>query len=219
MKIIIMENQVLPELPVFGFRMIMPTLAEKYQYEGLSGETYPDRKAGAKKGIYIEKPHMTPYLTPQDCGMHMDTKWVTIYRNTTLDNSNKTFGRKSLQICSNQEKFNFSCLPYTACEIENATHLEELPCARRTVLCIYGATRGVGGINSWGADVEDRYHVSAQEDMCFFVYNKLKYIWGDCFKVSVEIRCKTLRKISMLTNHTIRRRIYNDERHTFHDAT
>lgn len=53
----------------------------------------------------------------------------------------------------------------------------------------------------------------------FFVYNKLKYIWGDCFKVSVEIRCKTLRKISMLTNHTIRRRIYNDERHTFHDAT
>ena len=134
----------------------MPTLAEKYQYEGLSGETYPDRKAGAKKGIYIEKPHMTPYLTPQDCGMHMDTKWVTIYRNTTLDNSNKTFGRKSLQICSNQEKFNFSCLPYTACEIENATHLEELPCARRTVLCIYGATRGVGGINSWGADVEDK---------------------------------------------------------------
>ena len=55
----------LPELPVFGFRMIMPTLAEKYQYEGLSGETYPDRKAGAKKGIYIEKPHMTPYLHPE----------------------------------------------------------------------------------------------------------------------------------------------------------
>jgi hypothetical protein len=27
---------------------------------------------------------------------------------------------------------------------ENATHHEELPPARRTVLCVYGAVRGVG---------------------------------------------------------------------------
>ena len=40
----------LPELPVFGMRFIMPTLADSYMYEGLSGETYPDRKAGAVKG-------------------------------------------------------------------------------------------------------------------------------------------------------------------------
>ena len=33
----------LPQLPVFGLRFIMPTLADKYMYEGLSGETYPDR--------------------------------------------------------------------------------------------------------------------------------------------------------------------------------
>lgn len=39
----------LPELPVFGMRFIMPTLADKYIYKGLSGETYPDRKAGAQK--------------------------------------------------------------------------------------------------------------------------------------------------------------------------
>ena len=30
-------------------RFIMPTLADKYLYKGLSGETYPDRKAGAQK--------------------------------------------------------------------------------------------------------------------------------------------------------------------------
>ena len=42
----------LPELPVFGMRFIMPTLADSYMYEGLSGETYPDRKAGAVKGVY-----------------------------------------------------------------------------------------------------------------------------------------------------------------------
>ncbi|NAB78051.1 beta-galactosidase small subunit, partial [Enterococcus hirae] len=49
-------------------------------------------------------------------------------------------------------------------ELENATHLEELPPARRTVLVIQGKVRGVGGINSWGADVEEAYHISAEED-------------------------------------------------------
>ena len=54
---------------------------------------------------------------------------------------------------------------YTAEEIENATHHEELPPARRTVLCVYGAVRGVGGIDSWGSDVEDDYRISAEKDI------------------------------------------------------
>ena len=33
---------------------------------------------------------------------------------------------------------------------------------RRTVLCVYGAVRGVGGIDSWQSDVEDEYHISAE---------------------------------------------------------
>ena len=37
----------------------------------------------------------------------------------------------------------------------------------RTVMCIYGAVRGVGGIDSWGADVEPTYHVDAEKDMNF----------------------------------------------------
>lgn len=54
--------------------------------------------------------------------------------------------------CRNSDReFAFSCLPYTASEIENALHHEELPPARRTVLCVYGAVRGVGGIDSWGS--------------------------------------------------------------------
>lgn len=65
----------LPELPVFGMRFIMPTPAAGYQYEGLSGETYPDRMAGGIPGNYeIEGMPVTPYLVPQDCGVHMDTK-------------------------------------------------------------------------------------------------------------------------------------------------
>lgn len=50
---------------------------------GMKGcqETYPDRKKGAHRGVFISaKPIMTPYLVPQECGMHMDTEWVEIYR-------------------------------------------------------------------------------------------------------------------------------------------
>ena len=158
----------LPELPVFGLRFIMPTLADKYVYRGLSGETYPDRKAGAEKGIYeIKDLSLTPYLVPQECGMRIDTTWVDVHRHTSLNNSRMDVMPQKLRFEKVDGVFSFSCLPYTAAEIENATHHEELPPARRTVFCVYGAVRGVGGIDSWGSDVEDEYHISAEEDIVY----------------------------------------------------
>lgn len=158
----------LPQLPVFGLRLIMPTKADKYRYEGLSGETYPDRMAGGVKGIWEEKSIApTPYIVPQDCGMHMDTEWVEIYRHRSLDNTQKMREAQMLKICATDKKIAFSCLPYTASELENATHQEELPPERRTVFCIYGAVRGVGGIDSWGSDVEKEYQIDATKDIQF----------------------------------------------------
>lgn len=158
----------LPELPVFGMRFVFPTKAVGYRYEGLSGETYPDRMAGGLPGIYeIEGLPVTPYLVPQDCGMHMQTKWVEILRDRTLNNADQEQGEFGLRITMVQEPFAFSCLPYTAQELENATHQEELPPARRTVLSIFGAVRGVGGIDSWGSDVESDYRIDAAQDICY----------------------------------------------------
>ena len=157
----------LPELPVFGMRFIMPACADRYRYEGLSGETYPDRMAGGIPGVYeVEGLPVTPYLVPQDCGMHMQTKWVEVYRSTVLDNSCKE--KKETGLCfwaEDGKDFAFACLPYTAMELENATHHEELPPVRRTVLTVLGAVRGVGGIDSWGTDVEPAYHISGEEDI------------------------------------------------------
>ncbi len=161
-------NQELPQLPVFGMRFIMPTCADRFVYEGLSGETYPDRKAGGEPGIYeVEELPVTPYLVPQDCGMHMDSKWVKIYRSSTLDNRTRKADPGAIKFSAKDGEFAFSCLPYTASELENATHIEELPPKRRTVMCVYGAVRGVGGINSWGADVEPKYHIDAGEDIVY----------------------------------------------------
>lgn len=158
----------LPELPVLGLRFIMPTKAAGYCYEGLSGETYPDRMAGAQEGVYtVEGLPVTRYLVPQDCGVHMNTKWAAVTRSTTLNNADHENRAFALKFTCQEEGFAFSALPYTAQELENATHQEELPAPRRTVVSILGAVRGVGGIDSWGADVEKAYHIDAQQDIQF----------------------------------------------------
>ena len=97
--------------------------------------------------------------------MRMDTEWVDVHRHTSLNNSRVDDTPQKLRFEKVDGLFSFSCLPYTALEIENATHHEELPPARRTVLCVYGAVRGVGGIDSWGSDVEDEYHISSEQDI------------------------------------------------------
>ncbi|WP_461243911.1 beta-galactosidase small subunit [Secundilactobacillus muriivasis] len=159
----------LPELPAFGLRFIMPTPATGFDYQGLSGETYPDRMAGGIPGKYhVDGLPVTKYLVPQECGMHMGTDWVTVTRNQTLNNADPSHGDFQLTFSAlPKQQLAFSCLPYTAEELENATHIEELPPLRRTVLTLYGAVRGVGGIDSWGADVEEQYHIPSHRDITF----------------------------------------------------
>lgn len=154
----------MPPLPVVGIRFIMPTIASGFDYDGLSGETYPDRMAGAVRGHYhINGLPVTKYLVPQENGMHMLTDKLLIYSNCALNNAQAN-GNFKLEIKKDQQRFNFSLLPYTAEELENATHIEELPPARRSVLVIAGAVRGVGGIDSWGSDVEDKYQINSEID-------------------------------------------------------
>ncbi len=158
----------LPELPLLGMRFIMPTPSSGYTYEGLSGETYPDRMAGGTPGVYeVEGMPVTPYLVPQDCGVHMMTKWVEVTRMTTLNNCDKERSAYTLRFAKTDKDFAFSCLPYTAHELESATHQEELPIPRRTVVTILGGVRGVGGIDSWGSDVEEAYRLSGEENYQF----------------------------------------------------
>ena len=156
----------LPSLPVFGLRFIMPTTATRFSYQGLSGETYPDRMAGGIPGQYdVQGLPVTPYLVPQDCGMHMQTDWVTVYRQAVLDNRIRQVPETGLKFSAVNQPIAFSCLPYTAEELENATHHSELPAKHRTVLSILGAVRGVGGIDSWGSDVESDYQIDAEKDI------------------------------------------------------
>ena len=35
------------------------------------------------------------------------------------------------------------------------------------MLTIFGAVRGVGGIDSWGSDVEEDYRIDAEKDIAY----------------------------------------------------
>lgn len=149
----------LPELPCFGVRFVTPAPVQRVEWTGLSGETYPDRCKGAEFGAHSEVPHLPAYLVPQDCGLHCGTHRAAL---CAQNSTGRTAARLPLEMCG--EPFAFSALPYTAQELEAADHREALPASAHTVLTVYAAVRGVGGIDSWGADVEPAYHVSAQSE-------------------------------------------------------
>lgn len=162
----------LPQLPAFGLRLVMPTPTTRFDYAGLPGETYPDRCSGSKQVCTVQGMPVTPYLVPQECGMHMSCDWVRLTRETTLNNADHADTPYTLTVRGADGPFAFSCLPYLPSELENATHLEELPPVRRTVFTVYGAVRGVGGIDSWGAPVQPAYTIPSDQDCEFaFVIN------------------------------------------------
>jgi len=142
----------LPELPAFGLSLLTAAPVDAYTWEGLSGETYPDRYKGASFGVHTSRPEIPAYLIPQECGNHKDT-----FR---MEAGNLVF-------LMEEKPFHFSVLPYTQQELGAACHREELPVSRRSVIRILGAVRGVGGIDSWGSDVEEAYHISGTKDLRF----------------------------------------------------
>lgn len=148
-----------PQLPLFGFRFSTPVPVKTVHWLGLSGETYPDRKSGGIFGWHQESPHIPDYLVPQECGCHTDTQKVSL----------QMAGGEELILQRTDVPFAFSAIPYTPGQLEQAMHREELPQPVRTVITVCGAMRGVGGIDSWGSDVEAAYQISAEKELyCSF---------------------------------------------------
>ena len=61
----------------------------------------------------------------------------------------------------------FSALPWTPFEVENATHPTELPPIQHTVLRPALMRRGVGGDDSWGAETHQEYRLPRGQDLVF----------------------------------------------------
>lgn len=109
-------------------------------------ENMYDRHEGALYGHYSYevKDNVTPYLYPQECGTRTGTTEFTVSGNG-----------HSLAFTS--DNCEFSVLPYTPYELENAAHHDELPAPYQTVIMINEKQMGVGGDNTWGARTHDEH--------------------------------------------------------------
>lgn len=142
------------EMPAFG---MMFNLYKEYSHVKYLGfgpeENYIDRNKGALFGKYEYdvKDNLTPYLYPQECGNRTNVDFIEV--------SN---GQRSLII--EGENLEFSALPYTPFELEDARHLDELPNPYQTVLCIYEKHMGIAGDDTWGAKTHDEFLLSNVED-------------------------------------------------------
>jgi beta-galactosidase len=119
-------------------------------------ETYIDRKSGAKLGIYEKSvsEQLTPYIRPQEAGNHTGVRWAKV----TDENG---YGI----LLTAKEPMEFSALPYTPFEIENAGHPNELPYSLSTVLRPALMRMGVGGDDSWGAKPHEAYRLPAKGEL------------------------------------------------------
>lgn len=146
-------------LPLFGIHFELPKTKDNFSYFGKGPfETYPDRKEGTLSGIYHStcKDEYVNYLYPQECGNHEETRYLVID------------GEKAkLRFEGNGRNFSFKYLENSDFEIENATHLEELPNSGKNHLTICGFTRGVGGDDSWGAQVHEPYVLKSDKQYRF----------------------------------------------------
>lgn len=153
----------LGDMPEYGVMFKLDADLDRVEWYGNGPEeTYSDRKKGAKLGIYRNQvsDNMARYLMPQECGNKTEVRYAKV---------TDRLGRGMLFA---GDKMNFSALPYTPHELENAMHPFELPGIHYTVVRAAAGQMGVGGDDSWGARTHKEYLLDASGRMEFTFYFK-----------------------------------------------
>ena len=153
----------LGDMPEFGVLFQLDADYDRVRWFGQGPEeTYADKLAGSKLGIYENRveDNMAGYLVPQECGNKMG-----VYSASVTDER----GRGLLFA---GERMNFSALPYTPHEIDNANHAFELPRRHYTVIRAASGQMGVGGDDSWGALPQPETLLDVRGKMEFSFYFK-----------------------------------------------
>lgn len=140
-----------PVPPVIGMRYAFQNKYDNFSYIGLGKEeTYIDRYKGVKYGNFESKAsdEYVDYSKPQECGNHEYTKEVNINMHGNI-----------LSFIALGNTFAFKYLPYNEFEIELANRKHNLPDSDYNYLTLYAINKGVGGDDSWGAKVHNKYLV------------------------------------------------------------
>jgi beta-galactosidase len=159
----------LPELPRFGMRLgTIGSLKQMTWFGRGPQESYWDRKTGAFVGVYsgTVMQQYTPYITPQENGNKTDVQWIALQDTNGL--GLLIVGRQPLEVNAHHYfESNFN---------EQTVHTIDVPFQNVTELCIDLHQQGVGGDNSWGQPVHDKYKLLGKEYSYGFI---LKPISGN----------------------------------------
>ncbi len=148
----------MPDVPVFAMDFKMKKQYNNFTFYGMGpDENYIDRNNGARLGMYTSsaQENFTKYLNPQECGNRTGVRYVHVY------DENGT----GLAFTATETPFEMSVLPYSAYELDNALHREELPEPSYTWVRIAAKQMGVGGDDSWGAPVHQEFKIEAENSM------------------------------------------------------
>lgn len=92
---------------------------------------------------------------PQECGNRTGVRWAEV---TDHHGRGLRFTSGAME---------FSALPYTPHELENAMHDYELPPIHYTVIRANLQQMGVGGDDSWGARTHDEHLIDVKKPLSF----------------------------------------------------
>lgn len=148
----------LGDMPEFGVIFKIDADYDRVEWYGYGPqETYADRMEGAKLGIYRNKvgDNIANYLVPEETGNKCGVRWA------------KVTDYKGRGLLFEGDGINFSALPYTPHELENAMHDYELPPVHYTVIRAAMAQMGIAGDDSWGAETHPEHRIALKDKLEF----------------------------------------------------
>ena len=164
-------NMEVPEMPRFG--LLIP-LKESFSHINWYGrgpwENYVDRNTASLIGLYKSTvaEQFEDYIRPQETGNKTDVRWITL-----TDESG--YGLK----VTGDQPLSVSALNYRSEDLDPGLTKKQMhPCnvipRHETVLSVDLFQRGVGGLNSWGAQPMDEYRYEVKPYHFSFTLSLIK---------------------------------------------
>jgi len=159
-ELILAPNIVVPELPRIGMQTVISNDMENVEWYGRGPhESYADRETSARIGVYSSKVNdlYFPYIRPQENGYRTDTRYVAF-----------TNAEGEGFIVQGFPEFCFNASHYSRAQYCNEEqvvyqHPFDLVDEDRIYLNIDHKQMGIGGDNSWGAEVHPEYRILPRE--------------------------------------------------------
>ncbi len=141
-----------PNVPRIGLQFVINENLENIEWYGRGPhENYFDRKTGAAIGIYQStvSDWISPYVRPQENANRCDVRWIKLGS-----------AGSGIQFSADAENpLSVSAWPYSQKTLSSAAHDFELRKSGQITVNIDHRQMGVGGDNSWGNPVMDKYQI------------------------------------------------------------